>query len=315
MGQLISSLSALSGMLERDVRLIVRTAPHRYKNYVIQKRNGGDRPISQPAKEVKLLQRIFEAEYLKGLPVHPAAMAYEKDTSIRANADRHSPNGPILKLDFASFFPSIRVRDWLAYAAEQNILDDEEDRELAGRLLFHQAKKSPTLRLAIGAPTSPHLSNLLMYEFDRMMFEKAAGEVVTYTRYADDLTFSAARTGYLQPIEKMVRLALREIKFPRLKLNDQKKVFATKKYRRMVTGIILTNDNRLSVGRERKKLIRSMIHHFQEGTLPPDSLPRLRGLLAFAHDVEPDFVLRMTIKYGRATMSTLLGSEGKVDKD
>jgi len=307
-GQLISHLSALSGLLERDVRLIVRTAPHRYKNYTIKKKNGDDRPISQPAKEVKLLQRLFQKEYLYDLPVHPAAMAYEKGTSIRENADRHSPNGPILKLDFANFFPSIQARDWMNFAHTHELLDDEEDRELAGRLLFQQPRSSPSLRLAIGAPTSPHLSNLLLYEFDRRIYEEAAGEVVTYTRYADDLTFSATRTGYLQPIEKIVRGALRDLKSPKLKLNDDKRVFATRKYRRMVTGVILTNDNRLSIGRERKKLIRAMVNHFKEGKMPPENINRLRGLLAFASDVEPEFILRLTIKYGEQTIGDLLHS-------
>lgn len=306
MGSLIARLSAVSGLLERDVALIVRTAPHRYKTYPIDKRTGGTRMISQPAKEVKVLQRLLESEYLSSLPIHPAAMAYEKGTSIRKNADAHSPNGPILKLDFENFFPSIRIRDWLNYADQHNLFEDVADRELAGRLLFQQPKRSTTLRLAIGAPTSPHLSNLLMYEFDRLMFERASREVVTYTRYADDLTFSAARTGYLQRIEKIVRSTLRDIEFPRLKLNDKKRVLATKKYKRMVTGVILTNDNRLSIGRERKKLIRAMIYRFSKNDLSDDQIKNLRGLLAFSNDVEPEFVLRMKIKYGEETLKSLL---------
>lgn len=309
MGELISRLAALSGLLERDVRLIVRTAPKRYKTYPIKKRDGSNRYISQPAREVKLLQRLFELEFLQGLPVHPAATAYEKGTSIRQNAERHAPNGPILKLDFAQFFPSIRALDWLAYANNHALLDDFEDRELAGRLLFHQSKGVPGLRLAIGAPTSPRLSNLLMYEFDRLISEMAAKEVVTYTRYADDLTFSAKRTGYLQPIEKMVRTTLRDLGAPKLRLNDAKKVFATRKYRRMVTGIILTNENRLSIGQERKKLIRSMIDHYLRNKLNEGELNKLRGLLAFARDVEPDFVLRMILKYGEGPMSALARSD------
>lgn len=308
MGDLVTKLSALSGLLEKDVRQIARTAPRRYKTYTIPKRNGELREISQPAKEVKLLQRIFAKEYLADLPVHPAAMAYEKGLGIRENADRHSPNGPIFKLDFSSFFPSIKASDWLIYAAQHDICDDEEDRNLAGQLLF-QKRRNEVLRLAIGAPTSPHLSNLLLYEFDDIVFKKASQEKVTYTRYADDLTFSAKRTGYLQPIEKLVRETLREIKFPKLKLNDDKRVFATRKYRRMVTGVILTNDNRLSIGRERKKLIRAMIHHYKQGILQPEAQMRLKGLLAFAHDVEPEFILRMKLKYTEKTIDELISVE------
>ena len=54
MGHLIEILASNSGLLENDVRKIVMTAHRRYKHYTIKKRNGGDRPISQPAKEVKL---------------------------------------------------------------------------------------------------------------------------------------------------------------------------------------------------------------------------------------------------------------------
>lgn len=305
MGQLVSRMSALSGLIEHDVEVVMRTAPRRYKHYTIKKRDGGDRPIAQPAKEVKFLQRLFQSEFLDNLPIHPAATAYEAGTSIRLNAEIHSQNGPILKLDFANFFPSIRLEDWMKYSSQHNLLDDEEDRELAGRLLFHQQKGSGILRLAIGAPTSPHLSNLLMYGFDREMHERSAEQVVTYSRYADDLTFSAKRTGYLQPIEKIVRKILRDLQYPTLKLNDEKRVLATKKYRRMVTGLIISNDGRLSIGRERKKLIRAMIHHYINGQLSSEQIAKLQGLLAFADDIEPDFVLRMNLKYGEDTIKTL----------
>lgn len=309
MGQLIARLASASGLLENDVRKIVMTAHRRYKHYTIKKHNGDDRPISQPAKEVKLLQRVFHKEFLHGLPVHPAATAYEKGLSIKENAQRHMHNGPILKLDFSNFFPSIKASDWVAYAESHSLLDDFEDRELSARLLFKSTGTSAGMRLAIGAPTSPHISNLLMYDFDRLMAERAAREIVTYTRYADDLTFSAKRTGYLQPIEKLVRMTLREIDRPRLKLNDEKTVFATMKYRRVVTGLTLTNDRTISIGRERKKLIRSMIHHYAQGLLDAENLGKLAGLLAFANDAEPDFLLRMKLKYGEQLMSEILGAD------
>ncbi len=307
MGKLIAQLASASGLLENDVRKIVMTAHRRYKHYKIKKRDGSDREISQPAKEVKLLQRIFQKEILSALPVHPSATAYEKGLSIKENAERHMHNGPILKLDFCNFFPSIKSNDWVRYAESHELLDDDEDRELSARLLFKSNANSGQLRLAIGAPTSPHISNILMYEFDRLMSEKAAKEVVTYTRYADDLTFSAKRTGYLQPIEKLVRKTLGEIEFPRLRLNDEKTVLATKKYRRVVTGLTLTNDGKISIGRERKKLIRAMVNRSITGSLDDENTQRLIGFLAFAHDAEPEFVLRLKLKYGELNMSKLVG--------
>jgi hypothetical protein len=61
---------------EYDILRIVRNAPVRYKTYTIQKRNGGDRIISQPARELKALQRLLVDGLLYHLPVHPAATAY-----------------------------------------------------------------------------------------------------------------------------------------------------------------------------------------------------------------------------------------------
>ena len=41
-----------------------------------------------------------------------------------------------------------------------------------------------------GAPTSPALSNIVGYEMDKKLAALAAEYGLTYTRYADDLTFS-----------------------------------------------------------------------------------------------------------------------------
>ena len=305
MGSLIAELSELSGMLEKDVRQIAKSAPHRYKHYTIEKRSGGKRPIAQPAKEVKLLQRILISHYLCDLPIHPSVTAYEKGTSIRKNADKHSPSGAILKLDFRDFFPSFRISDWLTYSEKHDLFDNNEDRVLAGSLMFHQPRGSSVWRLAIGAPASPRLSNLLMYDFDRLVAEHVATHTVVYTRYADDLTFSAARTGYLQPVEKIVRAVIQELSFPNLKLNDEKKVLATKKYRRSVTGLILTNDDRVSIGRERKKLIRSMVDYYRKGKMTREQKQKLNGLIAFARDVEPEFVSRLETKYGKEMIESI----------
>lgn len=305
MGGLIGQLSELSGLLEKDVRLIARSAPHRYKHYEIDKRNGGKRPIAQPAKEVKVLQNLLISEYLAKLPVHPSATAYEKGASIRKNAEKHSPSGAILKLDFRDFFPSFRIADWMVYAETHDLFDDVEDRELAGRIMFHQPRGSTVLRLAIGAPSSPRLSNLLMYEFDRLVSEQVGKHTAVYTRYADDLTFSANRTGYLQPVEKIVKKILHDMQSPRLKLNEEKRVLATKRYKRSVTGIILTNDDRVSIGYERKRIIRSMVDHYRKGAMNDEQKQKLKGMIAFCRDVEPEFVSRLETKYGKDVIEAI----------
>lgn len=297
-------LRRATGLSERALNRLIASAPERYVTYHIRKRRGGWREIAQPAYEIKELQRLLISEYLRKLPVHPAATAYVKGASIRDNAQRHAANGPILKYDFKEFFPSITELAWLSYC-ERHELFSREDAIASGRILFRRPKGGRILRLSIGAPSSPILSNLLMYEFDREITERLAQHSVTYTRYADDLTFSALRTGYLTSVDPILRSVLRKMSAPKLSINEEKTVLATLKYKRQVTGLILTLDKRVSLGRERKRQLRAAIHHYVNGKLSKRKCVELAGTLAFAKDMEPEFYTRMERVYGKDALETL----------
>jgi len=308
MSKLIPFLSAATGLSESDVRSIIMRAPVSYKHYTIAKRSGGRRLISQPAREVKALQRAL-AHRLRHLPIHDAAMAYRTGQSIRDNAERHAANGPIMKFDFADFFHSIRAQDWQEYCLRNPVFSKPEDIELSARLLFHRPAGSYILRLAIGAPSSPWLSNVLMYEFDDKVSTAVQKDKVTYTRYADDLTFSARRTGYLTVVEKALRQVIGDVKSPTLLINESKTIVATTKYRRVVTGLVLADDGRVTIGRDRKRLIRATLHHAFLGKNTAEQNARLAGLLAFAGDIEPDYLAALKARYGSNLLAKLLGPE------
>lgn len=142
-----------------------------------------------------------------------------------------------------------------------------------------------------------------MNDFDTQITEMVSSDRVTYTRYADDLTFSAKRTGFLTGVEKGLRRKLREITSPILTLNAKKTVVATTKYKRLVTGLVLTNDKHVSLGHDRKRKIRAALHYELCGKLTLQQRAELAGLLAFVHDVEPTFLAKLESRYG----SDLLG--------
>nr|WP_249778162.1 retron St85 family RNA-directed DNA polymerase [Phenylobacterium glaciei] len=283
---------------EPALRRIIYTAPSRYKTFYIPKRNGKNRRIEQPARELKAIQRVLVQKLLSTLPVHPSATAYRPGLSVRDNAARHAHNGPVLKFDFEDFFPSIRARDWRVYCEKKGLLETEEDIYLTQQIFFRREKGSSVLRLAIGAPSSPALSNILMWDIDAAIAEMIDGEQVSYTRYADDLTFSARRTGYLNGIEKGLRAILRSAGGPRLKINEEKTVLATKKFRRQVTGLILANDGHVSLGRDKKRLIRAAVHRETLGLLETSEREQLAGMLAYVNVAEPLFLARLKKKYG-----------------
>jgi hypothetical protein len=297
MSRLIPLIMRETGLTQEDVLRLIRSAPRRYKVFEIPKRSGGTREIAQPAREVKLIQQILMDHVLADLPVHDAATAYCKGRSIATNASRHRGSGPILKMDFRDFFPSIRSEDWVLYCRNAQILD-EGDAELSAQIFFRRAKHEHVLKLSIGAPSSPMLSNILMRSFDTVVSMEASKRRITFTRYADDLTFSGQRIGMLKDMLGVVQSAVRQIQRPKLIINSDKTTFVTPKYRRVVTGVTLANDGSLSLGRERKRRLFASVHHALQGKLDRDDLLHLSGLLAFANVAEPSFIQRLYKKYG-----------------
>jgi hypothetical protein len=304
MSKILPILIRATGLGEHDILRIVGNAPVRYKTYIIPKRNGGERVISQPARELKALQRAISEEILSRLPVHSAATAYRTGVSIKANAAAHVKNGPILKYDFKDFFPSISAYDWHLYCRNHDLFDDAQDIFMSTQILFRKYGRLG-LRLAIGAPSSPVLSNVLMHDFDSFITEIVSKDSVTYTRYADDLTFSARRTGFLTGVDRSLREAIRSIRSPDLMINEDKTVLATPKYKRMVTGLVLTNDSKVSIGYRRKREIRAALNNEKYGRLTLVERAKLAGLLAFVNDVEPDFLARLKVKYGEELIQRL----------
>lgn len=305
MTSLLRAMAIETGLSETVVQRIMQSAPHRYKEYKIDKRSGGTRLISQPASEVKLLQRAFTDLYLKNLPVHPAAMAYRPGLSIRDNAKAHASSGSILKMDFKNFFPSIRKANWTSYCADFAILEDPVERELAASLLFHRPKGSRVMQLAVGAPSSPALSNVLMFQFDELVSAEVAKDKIVYTRYADDLTFSADRSWNLVGVEKTIKRLLRQITYPRLQLHPDKTTHITRKFSRNVTGLILSNDGSVTIGKRRKRAIHAATHAASQGRLDDRQLQKLAGMLAFVYSVEPKFIEVLQRRYGTETIIRL----------
>ncbi len=299
MTPLTEKLVEETGLPQHTLVRIMNRAPSLYKTYFIPKRSSGElREISQPAAEVKYVQRALVSVLLSQLPVHSAATAYQKGSSIRDNAARHAGDGPILKMDLKDFFPSLRSQDWISYCLRTGCLSDPVDLQLTSHLLFRRAKGHRVLRLAIGAPSSPILSNILMEEFDRRVVSSMENDRVSYTRYADDLTFSAPRTGYINGVERAVATVIRGLTSPKLDINKRKTTYVTRKYHRSVTGLTLANDGRVTIGHQKKREVRSMVHRAISNAMTRDELQVLAGVLAYIQDVEPAFLEVLARKYG-----------------
>lgn len=274
------------------------TCPRRYKHYQIDKRNGGKRKISQPAKNLKIVQRILLNEFFKPkMKIHSSATAYRTNRSISDNVRPHLDNGFLLKMDFTNFFPSIKATDFQNYLIKNKVIDKEmkEELKLVSNIFFMWFERN--LVLSIGAPSSPLISNALMYEFDTQVSNLAEERGVAYTRYSDDLSFSTNAKDVLFDFPDLIAGILNTIESPRITLNEDKTVFTSKKHNRHITGITISNDGKASLGRERKRELRSRVFSTSKVQLAPKELAKLKGHLAFAHSVEPEFVEKLYKKY------------------
>ncbi|MBN3214579.1 RNA-directed DNA polymerase [Pectobacterium polaris] len=296
-----------------ELTSIAIRAPKKYRVYYIPKRNGGLRVISQPTKQLKKIQRVLVAHLTNLLPVHSSAMAYRRGISIKHNAILHKENTFLLKMDFQNFFNKIKPDFFFSRLNSIDINLVANDAFLLKNFLFWKPgqKRSVTYILSVGAPSSPFISNFVMYEFDEAINEWCKNHGITYSRYADDITFSTNKKDLLFSVPKIVKSFLAK-HTQGMTINEAKTVYSSKAHNRHVTGVTITSEGKLSVGRKRKKHLSSLLHKYSLNLLNPEEILRAKGLMSHCINIEKDFLLRMKKKYGKDIVDNFM-REGNYD--
>lgn len=287
------------------IKLVSVTANHRYKTYKIKKRTKGYRIINHPARELKLLQRWLVDNLFSDLPVHEAVYSYRTGRNIQGNAALHRRNNFLLRVDFKDFFPSIRAIDVVKMLHNnQSFLSYQLSRNDLSLIASIVCKDGG---LTIGAPSSPVISNAILFMFDKQLTDICKTYSVIYSRYADDLYFSTNSPNVLEKLLEDVKLEISKMHNPTLHINHDKSVFTSRKRQRKIAGVTLTSENKLSIGRQRKREIKALIHKLTCGKLSQDKASYLKGLIAYVHSIEPSFIDSLKKKYGEDAM---LGIQG-----
>lgn len=250
-----------------------------------------------PARELKTLQRWINVKVLKHLPVSSAASAYEQGCSILANAQVHRTNRFLLRVDLRNFFESIRRDDVLsllkrhAKTSLRGLVEQQSDRDFVANIVCKEG------RTVIGAPSSPFIANRVMYPLDVKIGNKAQSLSVIYTRYADDMFFSSSQTGALDNMFVFLKRLLDNSKSPDLAINEAKTVYSSKKTRRMITGLIIDDEDRVSLGRQVKRYLRVGLHKAAHGKFDEAQMKSLSGRVAHAYSIEPAYMKGLLDKY------------------
>lgn len=273
------------------------------KHISLPKKDGTSRKVYQPSKKLKLIQYWLINNIFQQLKVHESATAYLSGISIKDNAKKHQKNRYLLKLDLKDFFPSIKYSDIEPIITEWH---DMKKMDYAIKELLYIVKKSCFYKhdkLPIGYPSSPIISNIVMYKFDEIVVQglrnnKDEYGKAVYTRYADDMIFSTNKGGACKNIKLFIEETISSLNSPKLKINTQKSRFiSATSGSAYVTGLRICHDKHITIHREYKNRIRLLIHFLIKGYLEGSGIAELKGHLSYIQHVDPVYFTKIQSKH------------------
>lgn len=191
----LDDLAAILGYKPAALAYLLYHLPtaQKYTAFTIPKRDGTPRDILAPTPKLKLLQRrLANVLYLALADIDKAgprrrhlSHGFAKHLSIITNANAHRRRRHVLNLDLKDFFPSInfgRVRGMLI--KDKRFSLEPKVATLIAQIACHDDV------LPQGSPCSPVLSNIVGHLLDIRLVRFAKAQKCTYSRYADDITFS-----------------------------------------------------------------------------------------------------------------------------
>ncbi|MEW6390234.1 MULTISPECIES: reverse transcriptase family protein [unclassified Caulobacter] len=314
-------LSEMTGTRYGLLRSVVARRTHPYKVFTLKKAIPGRtrvRLICTPNRELKTTQDWIVRNILQHTRAHPASYAYHPGSRPEFAARMHCGCDFLLKVDIEDFFTRV---------TEGKICEVFEGLGYPDLIAFELARlttvvasggKSPSVDPAVrwptikayqhaaegflpqGAPTSPMLSNLVMRHLDDRFAAMAAAANMKYTRYADDLAFSARKPHTRATVAAFKRKVLRELSEAGYRPNLRKTAIRGPGARRIVLGMLVDGpEPRLS--REFKDDLRQHLHYLASEDFGPSRhaerqklsvstlYHRVRGLIGWAMRVEPKF--------------------------
>ena len=226
---------------------LARCAQKHYKLIMLRKKNGGLRYIHSPDTDLKHAQVQILKNILNNIEVSQYATAYIIGKKLKDNASPHINHKYLLKMDITDFFASITYLQVISSAFNSNMYPVQIGAMLTSLCCLNDV-------LPQGAPTSPMLSNIVMKNFDDIIGNWCKEKNITYTRYCDDLPFSAdipLYNVYLKASDMLMRRGF--------EVNENKTKFITNSSNQRVTG--LTVNEKVSIPREYKRQLRQEIYY------------------------------------------------------
>lgn len=240
-----------------------------YRKFELRKKNGSKREIHAPRTYLKVIQWWILDNILNLVPIEKNIFGFVLKRNIVNNAEFHLGSKHILNVDIKDFFPSITFTQVKEVFLKMGYYED----------VSNMLAKICCLNNSVpqGAPTSPALGNIVLVDLDQSLLSLSVPNKVTYSRYADDLTFSSKTwidSQFLKSISDRVKAAGFEI-------NQKKSRFSGPQDRLEVTGVVI-NDI-MQPRRSWRKRVRATLHSYKnKNRLTRIELSYLYGIIGVA---------------------------------
>lgn len=284
----LHDLAALLTYEPKKLSYVIYKMPNRYTQFTIPKSSGGTRSIAAPREELKALQ--VKVSKLLQQCIHnmnadlnittSLSHGFTKGHSIMTNADLHRKKRYVFNIDIENFFGSIHRGRVFGFLTKNKSfsLNPKVARALAQIACHDDA-------LPQGAPSSPVFSNLIGHLIDVRLVELASKLGCSYSRYADDITFSTNKKTFPKEIalispsnEWMTSPTLIKIVAKcGFALNENKTRMQYQESRQSVTG--LTVNRKINSPAMYRHHVRAMAHSlFNTGSFSvPDKDPKIKA--------------------------------------
>lgn len=308
----LRDFAALVGYKPKSLSYILYRIPDKdkYIEFTIPKRNGGGRKIKAPEERLKHLQKrladilskCFEESCYLSKHKKSLSHGFRYKHSIVTNALNHRNKRYVFNVDLKDFFPSINFGRVYGFFIKNSHFElDKKIATIIAQIACHDNE------LPQGSPCSPIISNFIGHLLDIRMVNLAKKTKCTYSRYADDLTFSTNNKRFPEKIAINVggdewtigNTLKKEIEKVGFEINNKKTTMQYKASRQVTTGLIV--NKKINIKREYYKQARSMCHElftkdeFYIKALPNDSsgetyipgtLNQLQGMLNFIYQIK-----------------------------
>lgn len=282
-----------------EVDNVIANMDNYVKEFYVEKRNGGKRKITNPMPELKFLLNGINYRILTAYQTHSASHGFTKNRSVITSAKAHLGANATGSVDIRNFFDNVgkdhldnalygnrrickgcknhkkmcegicspslyeNKNKSFPHKCEEVMarLIPEYEEKTGYQSLFERAKgimlyKGSTPQ---GFPTSPNVANIVLRGMDKMFMDTFEGKDITYTRYADDLSFSCKDHDKIWLKKETLGAATSILKAWKFQVNKPKTKYCGRGTRLQVCSVVI-NDHP-SLAKWKVKNFRARLHN------------------------------------------------------